>query len=1099
MTYRTREEKLAIAVDKLRKYYGIKGAPDNASAITAFALSEISARSSPRPAAGAGTPAPSIESSLSSNPELSAIMQAIIDVNQGAYMIKDIIRILNDNIPTSGDRRTAVETNLKNLVQIITDFNLTENQILPFPPSLIATGLDKLAIKYPRRGQNAGSNQKLLVSDDTTINSRLREPTKQAPNLSIILLNSAMTSLVTRSANACSLFFNSVPSIQMSRAVPYVEVNILQPLPALDESADTNLLAPSLYKFLLGGVSARAGSVLRTLQTANSSSNVPGDNSNSYTLLGMEAFTSPQILQNGDDVTNEAYRVVPVIDKFRPFMSINGFSTSEVMSYSANGYRTAQLSLTLHDRSRMAEIAPLIKSEFRGNTQIIVEYGWSHPDGNDLLSESSDSLINYYGWLINGMRRREKYQIVNNSFTFNENGEVSISLNLATVGFVEMNTVNIADGVESISGLNEIEQARAAIARVAERFETSESDESGSSSRRSREISGVQILEPASDTFNNLVLDNDQRQDLRRFLSAIAPGTILGRIPEVQNLSRILENLYGPRGEGGSARNLRRDVLQKVAAKINSIKSFVDSYPIPRSDSDSTTTAAPSGGRGARAGRRGRRGERTTGDPFLPLNFPQNIPNNFRGRLVSPASGGRTSVGTTSTSLANLETNDGIEPRDIPNAVTSANSVNVSLATIISNFIIEPLTKTGLYDEVQVIFYPFNEYAGYASRINIAQFSVDLAFFQERYARYRLENISRTGTMSLGQFWTFLQSNIIDDLAARSYGLYDSDGGALLRNPNREETEDGALPSDAVPADDSPTFTARLNRILATTTPAGDWRPPQLAYLMETLPSYAEEAELDGAGTARKSILRFHIYDRQSTAYGTIGDILLAERRRILNIPTVPSGAQDINGNPVAEVREQYRRDLLNQVSGRGLIREIGETRRYEVIGGFNAIKSFIYDNMPYIQPGIQGSLVLQANLASQQDSAAASLNMINAPRAPSVMAPNGTEPGNLPLQIIPTELQLETFGCPLVSFAGQYFVDFNTGTSADDIYAINGIEHTLGLGEFKTSIKMRPITGYGQYRNFLRQLDEFSTEAERIERVATGTPPAGGTRTSST
>ena len=302
------------------------------------------------------------------------------------------------------------------------------------------------------------------------------------------------------------------------------------------------------------------------------------------------------------------------------------------------------------------------------------------------------------------------------------------------------------------------------------------------------------------------------------------------------------------------------------------------------------------------------------------------------------------------------------------------------------------------------------------------------------------------------------------------------------------------MPSDAVPADDSPTFTARLNRILATTTPAGDWRPPQLAYLMETLPSYAEEAELDGAGTARKSILRFHIYDRQSTAYGTIGDILLAERRRILNIPTVPSGAQDINGNPVAEVREQYRRDLLNQVSGRGLIREIGETRRYEVIGGFNAIKSFIYDNMPYIQPGIQGSLVLQANLASQQDSAAASLNMINAPRAPSVMAPNGTEPGNLPLQIIPTELQLETFGCPLVSFAGQYFVDFNTGTSADDIYAINGIEHTLGQGEFKTSIKMRPITGYGQYRNFLRQLDEFSTEAERIERVTTGTTSGRGT-----
>lgn len=136
--------------------------------------------------------------------------------------------------------------------------------------------------------------------------------------------------------------------------------------------------------------------------------------------------------------------------------------------------------------------------------------------------------------------------------------------------------------------------------------------------------------------------------------------------------------------------------------------------------------------------------------------------------------------------------------------------------------------------------------------------------------------------------------------------------------------------------------------------------------------------------------------------------------------------------------------------------------------------------------------MVIQANLASQQDSAAASLNMINAPRAPSVIAPNGSEPGNLPLQIIPTELSLETYGCPLLSFSGQYFVDFNTGTSADDIYAINGIEHTIGQGEFKSTIKMRPITGYGQYRNFLRQLDEFSTEAERLDSTTGGSPTGG-------
>ena len=52
-------------------------------------------------------------------------MRAIIDVNQGAYFTSDIIAILNEEIAragrTSDDRRTVVQTNLTNLVQIITD------------------------------------------------------------------------------------------------------------------------------------------------------------------------------------------------------------------------------------------------------------------------------------------------------------------------------------------------------------------------------------------------------------------------------------------------------------------------------------------------------------------------------------------------------------------------------------------------------------------------------------------------------------------------------------------------------------------------------------------------------------------------------------------------------------------------------------------------------------------------------------------------------------------------------------------------------------------------------------------------------------------
>ena len=71
---------------------------------------------------------------------------------------------------------------------------------------------------------------------------------------------------------------------------------------------------------------------------------------------------------------------------------------------------------------------------------------------------------------------------------------------------------------------------------------------------------------------------------------------------------------------------------------------------------------------------------------------------------------------------------------------------------------------------------------------------------------------------------------------------------------------------------------------------------------------------------------------------------------------------------------------------------------------------------------------------------------------------------GGLPLKIIPAQLTLRTFGCPLLNYGQKFFIDFNTGTTLDNIYLITGMTHTFSPGKFETSLTMAFFDAYGKY-----------------------------------
>lgn len=70
--------------------------------------------------------------------------------------------------------------------------------------------------------------------------------------------------------------------------------------------------------------------------------------------------------------------------------------------------------------------------------------------------------------------------------------------------------------------------------------------------------------------------------------------------------------------------------------------------------------------------------------------------------------------------------------------------------------------------------------------------------------------------------------------------------------------------------------------------------------------------------------------------------------------------------------------------------------------------------------------------------------------------------------------------GCPLATMAQHYFIDFNTGTTLDNLYIVTGLTHQITPGKFETSWQFGYADGYGRYEgapNIVEQIKKLSSD----------------------
>lgn len=944
-----------------------------------------------------------------SDPEAKAI-DLIIDTNDGGLTTTQMIKELNELVR---EAQSEGDDNIVDSLQRLVEIWYTKQQ-----------NFNALSDE-----QDLVSSVNQLISTNSRINQKASKPEKNAPGLSLIMSHSTRVSLQQKNINPTTIFYNGMPNIEIQKAVPYVKVNFYFARPPTNDFRNNKIQSLSLPKFLLGAESVQGDPLSSIVNSKSTKGKQVSDKpkSETYSEVGMELFTTPQTLVNADaSNTPNELRANPILDKFQPFMSLNSLNINVQPTKGLMSFKTGKLDLTLHDRSRMSEIGDFIRADLYGVNDIVIEYGWQHPSGLDLASSD-----NPYGDLINGMKMKEKYMVRNSSFSFDGSGQVSISLDIAMRGGTDFNTELIASDEDSTQSIiKDIRQIEETIGELRERIFPEETGD------RIKEVRGVQVLDAAQDALSHLTLTQELKEKMVEFKKDLQDSN-----PESKQLIDKIEELYGRvrdfrRGErnqegriiasgesdGRPAKiaQLRRTVLDSIRRKVENLINGDDPWFIGESAGRNLNHRSRDDREAIRERRKEQRGEEDIEqDPQFSDEF--------------------------------------------------GDEQGFSLGKLMLQFVGEPLSRTHKFDDVQLIFYPFNDKAGKAHDLNIAEFKVNASYFADEFARWRLEHIGRSGNMNLRDFMDFVADILLDDPAAPSYGLVDPEEGALYKNV---VTRDGRIQGIET-VHNAAEFQDRLERTLRNET-GGEWKMPRIDLYAETVPQRQGEKEGEDVNDDEanaKSILRLHIFDRQASSHETVGDILASQRNSDLESVT-SLGGKNTKGNNQNEkqLKKEKASQIIQTAVSKGLMEKIRDTDPpiYRVIGGQEQTKNFIMQTVPYIMYGVAGSPIEAANLTSMQNSQLSTVNLLRSFQKEETATPRGENPGGLPMRIIPTELNITSLGCPLINFAQQFFVDFQTGTTADNMYAVNGIDHTLDQSGFRTDIKMLPMDSWGKYRSLV-------------------------------
>jgi hypothetical protein len=845
-------------------------------------------------------------------------------------------------------------------------------------------------------------------------------PTEEDPGLSSVQINRPELNFANRDSGAVQLFMNGIPTLEFSRCIPYVNMQLIQKGPPIDSEGKP--LGISLFRFINGKTITGEDSADRILAEAQPldawpappaeppapGADPPVAEPAQFSAAGMEVFTHPQTMLPVDAAGNTpsyasydemgamlqdstapdglefegepgTARATPIIDIMRPFMTLTDIKINIKPTRGPMSMKTGVISLVLHDRSRLSEIAALVKPSAFGSTEIMLEWGWSHPDGqlpaNGQIPEGS-SMENPYGMFLNALKTKEKFTCYNSKYSFETDGQVKVSLNVVSKGGDSTSSLDVGMTPEMQAKWLATEKIIQSVVELRKKIWGDEG---------LRDIIGDQVVASISPSNVNDMINGDDARELTRWINKNKKGE--GAISD-------LAKAYGKIKDGGAA--AKKSLSAVIASKTKIAKNGKDPW---RESQDGT-------------------GAKTT---------------------------------------------------DKISAAPEVGSNYCSFGKLAMLFMGMPLAASGRFDEVQLFFYPFNSQSSYMAGKTIANFQVTNKEFDLVMDELKKKYVQ----ININQWFSMMNSMILTSMAAKAYGF----GKLFTRGDDGKTTASSAAKRGGA----SYLATAK-DAVLETVYGAGS----DIKFKQPLIKMYSECMPHRGSGDPTKpgevnTVLRLHFVDAQASSYSSLGDLLEAKRNN--SIGALSKTAAKFNpADPAAAGWEKIKDAGLNSSAAANLFEDSKDGKYKFIKGGAPAIKYFVKSSMPHINYGSSATAVLKANIQTMSDSKNATIHMIRAQKAGnSDQGTPGDQDRGLPARMMPMQLSMEIIGCPLINFMQQFFIDFGTGTSVDNIYAVTNIDHVISPGKFITKVKFVPLDAYGKYESLQSTVSKaFSmTESE--------------------
>ena len=571
------------------------------------------------------------------------------------------------------------------------------------------------------------------------------------------------------------LFMDMIPTHELSRCVPYVDVRMISAGAPVINKKPASL---TLYKHLVGDTSLGAQTNATNLLAAAKDSALQTQDSKN-TVAGMELFTSPQTLAPlVGQGSNRQRRIASGGDIFRSFLTMTDISLNKTFSGGMIGFESGTMELILHDRSNLADVADLINPEYYSRVRFELTYGWSHPD----------EVNNVYGQLIKSTRQTGLFQITKTTYTLDRIGQVKISVKFAAVGAREATRITITQADDSmVNGIKKLQKLSVAIKEL-----FSANPNLAEKTALFKTARASQLITAAKNPLSLMATNSTIETEVLKFIESINENDTTSP----NEFRRLKENIQQVFGTNKALKNTRHAIDTMIANRVKSLAEGSDPWIDERLKESSFANII-------------------NARKFFLKKRQKQLKQ--RGGLISilkldVGNEDRYSQGAkTASQRAKAEARLAVKKAKLNKAEDELKRIEdqlkalkgkksrgrkenqrilrqelkmVSLGKIINEFILKPLAMSERFTEVQAIYYPLNAAAGRAGQkwkdgqpidnpvampVNIGSYLVDYSLFKEEFQYFT----KRKGTteVQIAEFLGFLFNTFTDDVRSWMYGV----------------------------------------------------------------------------------------------------------------------------------------------------------------------------------------------------------------------------------------------------------------------------------------------------------------------------------------